>query len=111
MSKKEELLLNVKAAADALVEAQLALEEFEDHADNHVYESLEQAEACVSNHLEVKAHDACEGSHRFGQNEYTQEFIVDDMHYIGTLTVEYNRHDKKYYYVDVTEFTYAPKEA
>jgi hypothetical protein len=50
------------------------------------------------------ARDACEGSYCFGDDEYTQDFYVGDDLYRATLTVEYNRHDKTYYYVDGDEF-------
>ena len=55
------------------------------------------------------AFEDCEGAGNCGMDKYTQEFIVGDMHYIATLTVEYNRHDKTYYYIDETDFTVTPK--
>ena len=32
------------------------------------------------------------------------EFIVDEKRYVAILEVEYNRHDKTYYFVDGSDF-------
>ena len=36
--------------------------------------------------------------------------MVDDRVYVAELTVEYNRHDKMYYYIEESEFSIAEKE-
>lgn len=51
------------------------------------------------------AREACEGSYCFGDKEYEQEFIVNGVLYLGTLTVEYKRYDKQYYYIETAAFT------
>jgi hypothetical protein len=52
------------------------------------------------------ASNACEGSHKFGRDEYTFKFKVGDKRYAGTAKVDYNRHDKTYYYVEDVEIKY-----
>lgn len=108
MSTREELTAAITAAQANLTAAHGALAAFEALAENNVFESLEKALGKVEAMLEHRAHEDCEGSHNCGQDEYTQAFMVDGVKYIGTLKVEYNRHDKTYYYVDGTDFSYAP---
>lgn len=71
--------------------------------DNH-----EEAEDTIKEALENKAHNDCEGSYNCGNDEYTQEYqlIDSDAVYLGKIEVEYNRHDKTYYYVDEVDYSY-----
>lgn len=108
MSTRKELTAAITAAQANLTAAQDALKVFEAKAENNVFESLEKAAYKVEGMLERRAHQDCEGSHNCGQDEYTQEFMVDGVKYIGTLKVEYNRHDKTYYYIESSDFSYAP---
>ena len=43
------------------------------------------------------------------EDVYEQEFMVGDVVYVATLKCEYNRHDKRYYYLDGQEFSITPK--
>ena len=103
---RDELVQAVTDAMSTLATAQDALDAFNARAENNVYESLQLALNTVEYQLQSRAYDACEGAGNCGLSEYTQLFIVDDITYIGLLEVEYNRHDKTYYYVDGQEFTY-----
>ena len=76
----------------------------------NTFDTLEDACATLENALGNMAFEACEGAGNFGMDEYTQEFIVDGVHYIAKMTFEYNRHDKTYYYIDGSEFSYARKD-
>jgi hypothetical protein len=108
MSTREELTAAIAVAQAKLTEAKGALAAFEAKAENNVFETIEKAAYKVEAMLESRAHQDCEGSHNCGRDEYTQEFMVAGVKYIGTLKVEYNRHDKTYYYIDGTDFSYAP---
>lgn len=110
MTTKQELEAAVIAAQKTLDDASSALAAFNALPENHVYETLDDAEYEVENYLEKKAFKACEGAGNCGLDEYTQEFIVDGVKYIGTLTIEYNRHDKTYYYIDSAQFSYKAVE-
>jgi hypothetical protein len=105
--KKEVLQANVITAKKTLADAEAALTAFEALPENNVFETLPKALSTVEDKLLSQAHKDCEGSYNCGQESYTQGFIVDGAQYLGTLTVEYNRHDKTYYYIDGSEFTYA----
>jgi uncharacterized protein YchJ len=90
----------ITTARAALQRAEQALAAFKASPENNVFRSLEHAQDELTEKLLDLAAEACEGSHVHGLYEYTQEFIVDDKRYIATVKVEYNRHDKRYYFVD-----------
>lgn len=103
---REELTQAVTDAQSVLTVAHTALREFNSRAANNVYETLQLALNTVEYQLHTRAVEACEGAGNCGLSEYSQLFMVDNVTYIGMLKVEYNRHDKTYYYVDWNEFTY-----
>jgi hypothetical protein len=100
-----ELTLAITAAVSELHRAKNALDEFTSRAEFHVYASLDDARDELEDKMREEASEACEGSHCMGNDVYTQEFMVADQRYEAKLTVEYNRHDKRYYYVDETRYT------
>lgn len=106
MKTKLELEIAITTAAVALAEAKEALAEFEALAENNVFETIEKAVRAVENKLKSQAKEDCEGSYNCGDESYSQEFIVDGVKYVGTLTLDYDRHDKTYYYINGSEFTY-----
>ena len=71
----------------------------------NVFADMASAEIYLENKLEDEAFLDCEGAGNVGDWRYEQEFIVNDKHYVARLDVEYNRHDKTYYYIDCTNFT------
>lgn len=71
---------------------------------------MEIAITAVEEKLEDEARNDCEGAGNCGAEEYTQEFMVAGVVHVGTLKVEYNRHDKTYYYVDGSKFSVAEKK-
>lgn len=110
MATREELQVAVVKAQAALNDANAALEGFNDLIDNHTYLTLDEAIFGVEDYLRDKAHEDCKGSYNCGLDEYVLDFKVEDVVYTGTLACEYNRHDKTYYYVDETDFTYKVKD-
>jgi hypothetical protein len=109
----KEMIIDAKTDVEfcsvRLKQAECNLEALESDIRNHVYESLEVAEFKLEGILCREANEACEGSYCWGEDSYSQDFIVDDKEYVATMTFEYNRHDKTYYYVDCSEFSYGPK--
>lgn len=106
---KEQLEASVKAAEKDLASAKFALECYLDSPENNVFDDLEEACWKIEEKLCDKAREDCEGSYNCGSEYYEQEFIVNGVHYIGTLKCEYNRHDKTYYYLEEREFSYVEK--
>ena len=73
------------------------------------FETHEDAKDYLYEYLGEKASNACEGSYNRGNDEYTQQYqlIVEDTIYEGKIEVEYNRHDKTYYFVEDIEYSYS----
>jgi hypothetical protein len=77
--------------------------------NNHIYDTLKMAERALMDIFDNNAFEDCEGAGNVGDGSYTQDFIVDGVTYIGIGTYEYDRHDKQYYYIDSSEWSYEPK--
>jgi hypothetical protein len=110
MSTKQELEAAVAAAAKVLADTQAALFAWGALAENNTFATLEEALSAVEDKLQSEAFNDCEGAGNCGAPEYTQEFMVGDVKYLGKLACEYNRHDKMYYYVEESEFTHKQLE-
>ena len=105
----KELLQEAVASAQANLQIAAAeLQAYIDSVDNNVFDNMEHAERVLENRLLGYANEACEGSYNCGMDEYAQEFIVDGLHYLATLTCAYNRHDGQFHYVEESEFSVAP---
>jgi hypothetical protein len=111
VNTRENLLAAIKTAEASVVAAHAALDQFNAAPENNVFESVEIASDIIEERLRDMAHSDCEGSYNCGLDTYTQEFTVAGVGYVGTLKVEYNRHDKTYYYVEYANFAVAPKES
>ena len=107
---RQSLELTVKLAKQNLEAAEAALAAFNELAEHNVFKSIEEACSTLKSTLRNRAVADCEGSYNCGAEEYTQEFMVDGVKYMATLKCEYNRHDKKYYYLDGKKFSYEVME-
>lgn len=105
---RETLKAEINIAQKALEAAKQAYDDFDQAAENNVFPTLKAAES-LEDVLANRAFQDCEGAGNCGSPSYEQEFIVDGVVYVATLEVEYNRHDKTYYYLDGQEFSIAPK--
>jgi hypothetical protein len=108
MATLEELRAAIGAAEQQLAIAEAALSTWESFPENNQYHSLNEAAPCIEDILRDRAYEDCEGSYNCGLEEYVQDFMVGLTVYRGTLKCEYNRHDKTYYYLEHTTFSYAP---
>lgn len=99
-------LLNV--LEHSLVEvafAEMAFNAFDSRIENNSFDSLHQAEMVLTDRFEEIASEAC-GDSKWGKPEYIQQFMVDGELYEAKVEVDYNRHDKRWYYVDGTKYSY-----
>lgn len=101
---KEELTAAAQHSKKVFEAATLALELFERDPKNNVFESVVKAEGELEDVLRGRAAADCEGSYNCGNDEYRQGFFVDGVEYVAIASVEYNRHDKTYYYVEEFDF-------
>ena len=108
MTNQEELIAasnRVAQLTEDLKVAQALSEALFYHPKNNKFTDQQLAEATINGMLEDLAGSDCEGSYNCGNPQYIQQFYVNDVLYEGILDVEYNRHDKTYYYVEETNFT------
>lgn len=91
-----------------IAELEKEIKTLESDICNFQFETHVDAEYVICDLLYQIADDACEGSHNCGASEYIQPYqlIGDSNVYYGKITVEYNRHDKTYYYVDGCRYSY-----
>jgi len=101
----EAAVQTAKAAHDAAV---TALDDFERAPANHVYDTIEDAEATLHEVMRDVASEDCEGSHNCGASEYRQGFFVVGVEYVAIASVEYNRHDKTFYFVEAFRLRIEP---
>ena len=90
------------------LEAIAAKEDWVGRIENNVYSSIEEATE-LEGTLSAYAHADCEGSYNCGSSSYSREFMVGEDRYVAKLeNIEYNRHDKTYYFVDGYDFNIYP---
>ena len=99
----------IKEFTESLQKAQATLELIHSNICFFQFDNHEEAEDTIKEALGNKAHNDCEGSYNCGQSKYTQEYqlIDSDEVYLGKIEVEYNRHDKTYYFVDEVEYSFS----
>lgn len=98
----------LKSLKNAVTQAQTELESaiseldaFVDGPENNRFADVDTARAELEDRFRSRAYAECEDSYNCGQPQYTQEFTTDDgKSWLFVMDVEYNRHDKTYYYVD-----------
>ena len=96
----QELKAKVRDTEKELKRLQKSLESFEDQPEYNRFDSLEEAEGFLEVKYLERAREACEGSYNMGKDHYIQIFYVRDQTYRFRIYIDYNRHDKTYYYVD-----------
>ena len=99
MTEHEDLKLDVNLARQALAQAEAALVEYEQRAEHFNYATLDDAEG-LRDILRRRAQADCEMAGESGMEQYEQQCYIDGVLHKAVLTVEYNRHDRTYYYVD-----------
>jgi hypothetical protein len=100
------LELNIKEAQKELDYHKGALEDFRASPECNVFDNLEDAEDAITEELEALAREDCEGAYNYGNDLYSRKFSVGGKAYEATMTFEYNRHDKTYYYIEESEYSY-----
>jgi hypothetical protein len=99
----EELEAKVIHAKAALSLAEQDLKDFKESPENNRYATLDEAYE-LEEVLRDRAYQDCQGAYNCGNDYYEQEFYVGDTLYVAEADVEYNRHDKTYYYIDGFKF-------
>ncbi len=76
--------------------------------ENNQYKDHDDAEGAIDERFRSVAFEACQGAYNYGDDQYTQRYQVadDPAIYEATVKIEYNRHDKMYYYIDGVDYSY-----
>ena len=106
MTKLEEISTILEYTRIAYIEAKAAMTEYELSPEANTFVTIEDAVGTIEDKLLAEANADCEGSYNCGADVYTRTFYVNGVAYVGTLSVEYNRHDKEFYYCENYEFTH-----
>lgn len=99
LSDIEVLERNVSAARAALALAELELSEYKLAPERNQFETVEEAMESLSDVALSEATDCC-GHHQMGDDRYAYRCFVGGEPHTVVIDVEYNRHDKQWYYVD-----------
>ena len=102
-TKRQSLEAAVKQAKEQLSAAEQALEAFDQSPENNRFDTLDAAYA-LEEVLRDRAYEDCQGAYNCGNDYYEQEFYVGDKLYVASANVEYNRHDKTYYFIETFDF-------
>lgn len=103
---KKAIQEKIKSLEAEIISLNAQLIAIDSSIEANVYQSLNDAKDFITERFQRIAEDACEGSYRYGDSEYKQLFMVDGKTYEATVSFEYNRHDKTYYYVDGTDYSF-----
>lgn len=103
VNKKDHLDAISKAKSD-LANAEAAYIAFQASPEQNVFASMEEAEGVLEDRLRDQAYEDCQGAYNCGADTYVQDFSVEGKSYRFTLTCEYNRHDKTYYYIEESSY-------
>jgi len=99
----------IKQFTEDLQKAQDKLEIVQSNICFFQFNTHKDAEDEIEEILRIQASKDCVGAYNCGQSEYTQEYqlLNSDAVYFGKIKVEYNRHDKTYYFVDEVEYSFS----
>ena len=83
-------------------------EYFDSLIENNQYTDHKNAEYSITERFEGIAHEQCEGAYNCGEELFEQRYQIagNPNTFEATVKFEYNRHDKTYYYIDGTDYSY-----
>lgn len=109
---KAQIAAEIAEHQQAIAKLEQSLIDFDSLIENNQYEDHDAAESAITDRMSGIASEACEGSYNYGDDVYTQRYQIagNPNVFEATVTFEYNRHDKTYYYIDGTDYSYAEVE-
>lgn len=109
MTKIEELKQQLIEAQKVVQNLELQIEDENSSLANHQYLSHGAAEYVLEDLLRQQAFEDCEGAGNCGAEQYEQAYQItgEPDVYLAVIDVEYNRHDKTYYYIEECEYSWS----
>lgn len=82
--------------------------DIDESIENNQYSTHEDARSTITNQIYAIAEAQCEGMRNCGNPDFTRLYKVTgvDGTFQATVAFQYNRHDKTYYYIDETHYSY-----
>lgn len=110
---KDDMKAKIAIKQEEIAALEKCIEDFDSAIERNQYESHQIAEDFITERYSGIASEACEGSYCYGDEKYTQLYQIDGDTRIfeATVSFEYNRHDKQYYYVDGQDYSYKELES
>lgn len=106
--ERQKFLDNINRLEKMLTQAKSQLNAYDSLPENNVFATIEDALYELEDDMREEAAEDCEGAYNIGNDTYTRKFMLQGKPevYEATLHVEYNRHDKTYYYIEESRIEY-----
>ena len=100
-------LKTAKQAELDLIDSQI--DRLKTDISQHQYANHDDTENHLSDLMESWAFNDCEGAGNCGAEQYEQAYQItgEPDVYLAVIDVEYNRHDKTYYYIEECEYSWS----
>lgn len=95
-----EIEARLKVAQTAVKGLENELHLWKTAPENNVFADMDEAWGELEESCLEEARNDCEGAYNFGSDRYVRYCLIEGESYVMVVDVEYNRHDKTYYYVD-----------
>lgn len=105
---KEQIATEIATHHKAIAVLEQSLMDIDSMIENNQYTDQKNAEYSITEHFSGIAHEQCEGSGNCGEPLFKRRYQIagNPNTFEATVEFEYNRHDKTYYYIDGTEYSY-----
>ena len=105
---KAQIAAEIATHQKAIATLEQSLVDFDSLIENNQYDSHRAAEKFIEGRFSNIASNQCEGSYNCGDDQFQQRYQLTGNPNVFEATVkfEYNRHDKTYYYIDGTDYSY-----
>ena len=105
---KEQIAEEIAAHHKAIAKLEQSLDDFDSLIENNQYTDQKDAEYSITNRFSCIAYEQCEGAGNCGLPMFKQRYQItgNPNTFEATVEFEYNRHDKTYYYIDGTRYSY-----
>ena len=94
------LLSHIQNLKSVIAHLELQILNIVELPENNRFPDEDSALSYLEEYFLEVAEEACRGPHNVGKETYVQECFVGDVKYKFRIDIEYNRHDKTYYYIE-----------
>lgn len=105
---KKQIAAEIYAHQQAIGILEQSLDDFDSLIENNQYSDHKNAEYSITGRFSYIASEQCEGSHNYGEEMFKQQYQIagNSNTFEASVQFEYSRHDKTYYYIDETNYSY-----